>query len=56
VIAFCWFTPGVKYLLVTGSATPRTATFAWYILASASLALTAAALRDTWRRYTRRRW
>ncbi len=56
VIAFCWFTPGVKDLLVTGPATPRTATIAWYSIAAASLAITAAALRDTWHRYTRRPW
>ncbi len=55
MIAFCWFTPGVKDLLVTGPATPRTATIAWYIIAAASLAITAAAMRDTWHRYTRRR-
>jgi hypothetical protein len=56
VIAFCWFTPGVEDLLVTGPATPRTATAAWYSIAAASLAITVAALRDTWHRYTRRRW
>jgi hypothetical protein len=54
VIAFAWFTPGVKDLLVTGPATPRTATIAWYSITAASLAITAAALRDTWHRYTRR--
>jgi hypothetical protein len=53
VIAFAWFTPGVKDLLVTGPATPRTATIAWYSIAAASLVITAAALRDTWHRYTR---
>jgi hypothetical protein len=56
VIAFAWFTPGVKDLLVTRPATPRTATIAWYTIAAASVALTAAALGDTWYRYTRRRW
>jgi hypothetical protein len=56
VIAFAWFTPGVKNLLVTHPATPRTATIAWYSIAALSLAITAAALRDPWHRYTRRRW
>jgi hypothetical protein len=52
LIAFSWFTPGVKHLLVTGPATARTATIARYTIAAASLAITAAALRDTWHRYT----
>jgi hypothetical protein len=56
LIAFCWLTPGIKDLLVTGPATPRTATISWYSIAAASLAITVAALRDTWHRYTRRRW
>jgi hypothetical protein len=55
-IAFCWFTPGVKDILVTGPATPRTATIAWYSIAAVALAITATALRDTWHRYTRRPW
>jgi hypothetical protein len=54
VIAFCWFTPDVRYLLVTGPATRRTATIAWYSIAAVFVAITAAALRDTWHRYTRR--
>jgi hypothetical protein len=56
MIAFAWFTPGVKDLLVTGPATPRSATIAWYSIAAASLGITTAALRDPWHRYTRRRW
>jgi len=56
VIAFCWFTPFVKDLLVSGPATRRTTTIAWYCIAAASLAITIAAMRDTWHRYTRRRW
>ena len=56
VIAFAWFTPGVKDLLVTRPATPRHATIAWYSIVAASLAITVAALQDTWHRYTRRRW
>jgi hypothetical protein len=56
MIAFAWFTPGVKDLLVTGPATPRSATIAWYSIAAASLAVTTAALGDTWHRYTLRRW
>lgn len=56
VIAFSWFTPGIKDLLVTGPATPRNATIAWYTIAAASLAIATSALRDTWHRYTRQRW
>jgi hypothetical protein len=54
VIAFCWFTPGVRNLLVTGPATLPTATIAWYSIAAAVLSITAAAQRDTWHRYSRR--
>jgi hypothetical protein len=55
-IAFAWFAPGVKNLLATHPAAPRNATIAWYSIAAASLAITAAAMSDTWRRYTRNRW
>jgi hypothetical protein len=56
VIAFAWFTPGVKDLLIARPATPRNATIAWYTIAAASVAITAAGLRNTWHRYTRRLW
>jgi hypothetical protein len=55
-IAFAWFTPGVKDLLATRPATPRNATIAWYSIATACLTITAAAMSDTWHRYTRQRW
>lgn len=55
-IAFAWFAPGVKDLLAIHPATPRDATIGWYSIAAASLAITTAAMSDTWHRYTRRLW
>jgi hypothetical protein len=55
-MAFAWITPGIKDLLVTRPATPRNATIAWSAIGAACLTITAAAMRDTWHRYTRRRW
>ncbi len=54
LVAFTWLAPGVNHLLETGPATARTAIIAWYTIAAALLALTAAALQDPWHRYTRR--
>jgi hypothetical protein len=56
VIAFAWFTLGVKDLLVTRPGIPRDAAIAWYTIAAVSLSITVAALRDIWHRYTRRLW
>jgi hypothetical protein len=55
-IAIAWFTPGIKDLFATHPATPRNATIAWYSITAISLAITAAAMSDTWHRYTRKRW
>jgi hypothetical protein len=55
-IAFAWFAPEVKGLLTIDPANPRNATIAWYGIAAASLAIAAAAMSDTWHRYTRKRW
>jgi hypothetical protein len=55
IMAFAWFTPGIKDLFVTRPATPRTATIAWYTIAAGSLTITVLAMSDTWHRYSRAR-
>jgi hypothetical protein len=51
-IALARYTPGMTRLLVAPPATAHAATIAWYIVTAAALALTSAALRDRWHRYT----
>jgi hypothetical protein len=55
VIAIGWYAPGLAAHLVTPPASPAADAIAWYAIAAAALALSAAALRDRWRRYTRPR-
>ena len=53
VIALAWYTPAFNNVLVDPPATAHGVAVAWYLLATAALALTGAALRDPWHRYTR---
>jgi hypothetical protein len=55
VIALAWYVPVSHKFLVEPPATARAVTIAWYVIATAALALTYAAMRDHWRRYTRNR-
>lgn len=52
-IALAAFVPAARRILTDPPATPRAATIAWYVVTAAALALTAAALSDRWRRYSR---
>ncbi len=52
-IAFVWYTPVIRKLLVEPPATTSGVTIAWSAIATAALALTCLALRDQWHRYTR---
>jgi hypothetical protein len=52
-IAVCAFVPAARRILADPPATPGAATVAWYLVAVAALALTAAALCDRWHRYSR---
>lgn len=52
-IALAAFVPAARRILVIPPATPRAATIAWYLVTAAALALTTAAMRDRWHRYTR---
>jgi hypothetical protein len=54
-IALAWNTPITSRFLAEPSATPHGVTIAWYAVASAALALTCAAMRDQWHRYSRSR-
>jgi hypothetical protein len=53
-IAAAWYVPVVSRVLFHPPASARGVTTAWYLIAAAALALTAAALRDQWHRYSRR--
>jgi len=53
-IAVGWYVPAIGRVLVHPPASARGVTVAWYLIATAALALTGAALRDRWRRYSRR--
>ena len=53
-IALAWYAPVSARLLVAPPATAPALTLAWYAVSSAALALTCAALRDQWHRYSRR--
>jgi hypothetical protein len=52
-IALAWYAPMTSKFLTEPAATPHGVTIAWYAIAAAALALTCAALRDQWHRYTR---
>jgi hypothetical protein len=52
-IALAWYAPLSSRLVAQPPATPHGATVAWYAVAAAAAALTCAALRDQWHRYTR---
>ena len=55
LIALAWYTPALSRVLVDPPATAHGVAVAWYLLAAAALALTSAAMRDPWHRYTRKR-
>lgn len=55
VIALAWYLPVTARLLVTPPATVHGVTVAWYATTAAALALTLAAMRDQWHRYSRLR-
>jgi hypothetical protein len=52
-VALAWYAPVTSTVLVEPPASAQTATLAWYVVASAALALTCAAIRDQWHRYSR---
>jgi hypothetical protein len=54
VVALVWYLPVTARFLVDPPATQHRVTIAWYLIAAAALALTCAAMRDQWHRYTRR--
>jgi hypothetical protein len=51
-IALAWYAPVSQRFLVEPPAIAHTVTIAWYAIAVAALALTLAAMRDDWHRYT----
>jgi hypothetical protein len=53
-IAAAWYAPVSARFLVEPPATAHGVTIAWYAAASAALALTCAAMRDPWHRYSRK--
>jgi hypothetical protein len=52
-IALAWYAPVTARFLVEPPATAHGVTIAWSVIAAAALALTCAAMRDHWHRYTR---
>jgi hypothetical protein len=52
-IALAWYAPVSQRILVEPPATAHGVTIAWSAIATAALALTCAAMRDQWHRYTR---
>jgi len=52
-IALAWYAPITSRFLTEPYATAHGVTVAWYAIATAALALTCAAMRDQWHRYTR---
>jgi hypothetical protein len=52
-IALAWYAPVTGRFLVEPPATAHGLTIAWYSIATAGLALSCAAIRDRWHRYTR---
>jgi hypothetical protein len=53
-IALAWYVPVTSGFLVEPPASAHGVTIAWYSIATAGLALSCAAMRDRWHRYTRR--
>lgn len=53
VIALAWYAPITSRFLAESPATPHRVTIAWYATAAVASALTCAAMRDQWHRYTR---
>jgi hypothetical protein len=54
-IAFAWYVPVASRFVTEPPATPHGVAIAWYAVASAAFALTCAAMRDQWHRYSRRK-
>jgi len=54
-IALAWYPPVTARFLVEPPGTAHAVTVAWYAITTAALALTGAAMRDQWHRYTRYR-
>jgi hypothetical protein len=52
-IALAWYAPVSARFLVEPPATAHGVTIAWYAIATAALALSCAAMRDQWHRYSR---
>ena len=52
-IALAWYAPVTSRFLIEPPATAHAVTIAWYSIATAGLALSCAAMRDRWHRYTR---
>ena len=55
-IALAWYSPVTSRFLIEPPATAHGVTIAWYAIATAALALTCAAMRDRWHRYSRSRY
>jgi hypothetical protein len=53
VIGAAWNVPATAGILVDPPATAHGVTVAWYVIASAALAVTCVAMRDQWHRYSR---
>ena len=52
-IALAWYAPVTSRFLIEPPATAHGVGIAWYSIATAGLALSCAAMRDRWHRYTR---
>lgn len=52
-IGVAWNVPPSANVLVDPPATAHGVTIAWYLIASAALAVTCVAMRDPWHRYSR---
>ena len=55
VISLAWYAPVTARFLAEPPATAKVTTIAWSAIAAAALAVTCAAMRDRWHRYTRNR-
>jgi hypothetical protein len=52
-ISFAWYAPVTSRFMAEPPATAHGVTIAWYVVASAALALICVAMRDRWHRYSR---
>ncbi len=52
IIALAWYAPMTHRFLAGPAATAHTVTIAWYAIAAAAAAVTCAAMRDQWHRYS----